>query len=184
MIPRSSLLLADIGNGSAAMACFKSATRAALSESSRSTVTIYKGTKCRLSCCHLVQGDHRSGLSQRPGGRSTPTHRSPGHYFGARDLESNRARHPDRKPGPTGYLRLAATGVNANIENSLSYVHERMKRQSRTPHRRRSGLVMLVQAAIGPCGGGSSLGPDRRRVCIGNADAAAGLFGRAPLSRT
>ena len=72
MIPRRSLLLADIGNGSAAIACFKSATRAALSESSRSTVTIYKGTKCRLSCCHLVQGAPRSGLSQRPGERSTP----------------------------------------------------------------------------------------------------------------
>jgi hypothetical protein len=82
MIPRRSLLLADIGNGSAAMACFKSAKSAALSASSRSTVTIYKGTKRRLLCCHFVQGDHRSGLSQRPGERSTPTHRSPGHCFG------------------------------------------------------------------------------------------------------
>src|SRR4029079_8416937 len=44
--------------------------------------------------------------------------------------------------------------------------------------------ALAVQAAAGPCGGGSSLGPDHRRVRIGNADAAAGLFGRAPLSRT
>lgn len=56
MIPRSSLLLADVGNGSAAIACFKSARSTALSASSRSTVTIYKGTKRRCSCCHVVQG--------------------------------------------------------------------------------------------------------------------------------
>jgi len=127
MIPRRSLLLADIGNGAAAMACFNSAKSAALSASSRSMATIYKGTKRRLLCCHFVQGDHRSGLSQRPGERSTPTHRSPGHSF--------------RK-------------------------------------------ALAVQAAAEPCGGGSSLGPDHRRVRIGNADSAAGLFGRAPLSRT
>ena len=82
MIPRSSLVLADIGNGSTAITCFKSATSAALSPSSRSTVTIYKGTKHRLLCCHFVQGAPRSGLSQRPGERSTPTRRSPGHRFG------------------------------------------------------------------------------------------------------
>jgi hypothetical protein len=31
---------------------------------------------------------------------------------------ASRARHPGRRPGPTGYLRLAATGVNASTENA------------------------------------------------------------------
>jgi hypothetical protein len=50
MIPRSSLLVADIGNGSVAIACFKSARITALSASSRSTLTIYKepSARCRV----------------------------------------------------------------------------------------------------------------------------------------
>src|ERR1051326_797750 len=101
IIPRSSLLLADIGNGSAAITCFKSAQSAALSASSRSTVTIYKGTKRRLLCGHFVQGAPRSGLSQRPGERSTPKLIvRPVILAEHAGSESNRARHPRQEVRP------------------------------------------------------------------------------------
>jgi hypothetical protein len=47
-----------------------------------------------------------------------------------------------------------------------------------------SRLATPAHAGTGPCGVGSSIGADHRRVRIGNADSAAGLFGRALLSRT
>jgi hypothetical protein len=101
MRPRSSLLLDDNGNGSAAIACFNSARSAALSASFRSTVTIHKGTKGRLLCCHFVQGAPRSGLSQRPGERSTPKLIvRPVILSEHAGLESNRARHPRQEVRP------------------------------------------------------------------------------------
>jgi hypothetical protein len=72
MRPRSSLLLDDNGNGSATIACFKSTRSAALSASSRSTVTIYKGTKRRFSCCHFVQGETTALGSRRDRASGAP----------------------------------------------------------------------------------------------------------------